>query len=412
MILQIAVNTSMLFLKGKKIYCTEPFRIPLAGKADYLAFDKTGTLTSEKLVFKGIVDELENYQDLKKQTEASTECQCILSGCHSLMYSEKENKLTGDPIEMLFFDCKSWQYNTTQKTASYNHGEMETQILKAFPFKSDLRRMSTVVRWKHGEQIRYRCLTKGAPEIIEQLLSKPPANFSAVYQYYTKKGYRVLALAWKDIELAVEEVGQLERGHLEFGLKFAGLVISSSPLKRDTARQIQQFKDANLKLTMITGDNVLTAIAVGRQLKFHSQQRVLILEMGEEDQFFFQDDDGKNRVDVDKNFDYGEGLRKLVRANMLVTTGRVLDSLFQREEKKAKNAEAKRLILQHVLKHIVVFARASPDQKEMIVARLQHLGHHVIMCGDGTNDAGALKKSDAGIAIVGGQELSDKEYAA
>jgi cation-transporting ATPase 13A1 len=51
MILTLAVNNSILYLQKKRIYVTEPHRIPLGGKADVIAFDKTGTLTSDKFTF-------------------------------------------------------------------------------------------------------------------------------------------------------------------------------------------------------------------------------------------------------------------------------------------------------------------------------------------------------------------------
>ena len=100
MILTLAVNNSILYLQKKRIYVTEPQRIPLGGMVDIVAFDKTGTLTSDKLTFEGIAD-CENYKSLKKIDTADKNAQSVLAGCHSLLSAE--GKMIGDPIELLFF---------------------------------------------------------------------------------------------------------------------------------------------------------------------------------------------------------------------------------------------------------------------------------------------------------------------
>jgi manganese-transporting P-type ATPase len=51
MILNLAVNNSILYLQKKKIFISEPKKIPLGGRANVIAFDKTGTLTEDKFIF-------------------------------------------------------------------------------------------------------------------------------------------------------------------------------------------------------------------------------------------------------------------------------------------------------------------------------------------------------------------------
>jgi cation-transporting ATPase 13A1 len=51
MILNLAVNNSILYLQKKKIFVSEPKKIPLGGRANHVGFDKTGTLTEDRFIF-------------------------------------------------------------------------------------------------------------------------------------------------------------------------------------------------------------------------------------------------------------------------------------------------------------------------------------------------------------------------
>lgn len=106
--LSISVNYSIIQLIQKQIFCTEPYRIPMAGKINICCFDKTGTLTQNDLVIKGIsglgrnTADRQKLYDLDKVLNVERDTTITLGGAHTLAFTD--GALVGDPIEKQCFD--------------------------------------------------------------------------------------------------------------------------------------------------------------------------------------------------------------------------------------------------------------------------------------------------------------------
>ena len=124
----LAVNNSLMTLMKLQIFCTEPFRVPIAGKLDACLFDKTGTLTTDELVPVGVFGAKSLGADLAKlsnssvkkggkdeadsqlltpMTKLSHEAALVLTGCHSLVLIDGET--TGDPLESAALKAMRWE---------------------------------------------------------------------------------------------------------------------------------------------------------------------------------------------------------------------------------------------------------------------------------------------------------------
>ena len=83
---------------------------------------------------------------------------------------------------------------------------------------------------------------------------------------FTRKGDRVIALAWKDLgSIRFLKIHKLKREDLEVDLNFLGFLLLENRLKPDTAQVIHGLKRAGLRSVMVTGDNIQTAISVARE---------------------------------------------------------------------------------------------------------------------------------------------------
>lgn len=127
--------------------------------------------------------------------------------------------------------------------------------------------MSTIVRSLENKSDGFRLHVKGSPEKIFELCdpSTVPVNFHEVLDFYARKGFRVLAFGVKVLSMGYRKIQKINREELESSLTFAGLLIMENKLKGVTSTIIEELHEASIRTIMVTGDNALTAISVGRQ---------------------------------------------------------------------------------------------------------------------------------------------------
>ncbi|KAL6122499.1 P-type ATPase [Nucleospora cyclopteri] len=143
------------------------------------------------------------------------------------------------------------------------------------------------------------------------------------------------------ISVAYKEIREGEE-NLENNLKFAGFLLFGCTLKEHAKETIKALSVSGHRVVMITGDNLLTALSVASQVGMHPIAGV---------------------------------------------EGQEIDAVLNTEK----------------FTTFSVFARADPKQKEMILRKYKSMGEITMMVGDGTNDVGALKAADVGIAIMSGE---------
>lgn len=221
------------------------------------------------------------------------------------------------------------------------------KLVEEFAFTSLLKMMTVI--WKHGKTTT--AFTKGAPEAIltncdryqdgKTIVKLTPAlrkKIEIAFRSFAAKGLRMIALAKRDIVWKNQS-----RETVESGLIFLGFVGIADPPRPQIADAVRLAQRAGITTIMITGDNELTAQAIGEDIG--------LLKKGDQ-----------------------------------VLTGTQLANLSDGEATRA-------------LTKTRIFARTTPEQKYRIVSLLQKMGHVVAVTGDGVNDALALKQADVGVAM-------------
>jgi Ca2+ transporting ATPase len=186
---------------------------------------------------------------------------------------------------------------------------------------------------------------------------------------------RTIILAYKDIPSGISlsrvDSPDLDREALESDLILHAITGIEDPVREGVPESVAQAKVAGIKVRMITGDNLNTAVAVAIKCGILPQEYVYTQESAQ--------------------VMLGEQFRARVQV--------IEESAEDQDEGKVNIKIANIEEFADIARDLVVLARSSPQDKFTLVVGLKQLGNVVSVTGDGTNDAPALKKSDVGLAM-------------
>ena len=392
--LSVGIVFAVNRLRKKRIVCNETNKVVTAGSLDYICFDKTGTLTEDGMNIVGVVHvESEKCQlefiEIKDHTKVPDALLMSMITCHSIV--NIDGQCIGDPIEIEMFKCTKWILSddsygglVTILRSPTEQGK-ELGIIRSFEFCSKIRRMSVVVKCLLSESFSLIC--KGAPESIVKICntSTIPKNYDSILTDLTQSGFRVLALADRPLECSWFQVQKLDRMTAESHLNFIGFLVFENKLKLQTVDVLSSLKKANFKMSMCTGDNSLTGISVSRSCGIVEKSQPVYLAAK-----------GANQIEFVNIANEGDKLDSVTLQSKsfenycIACGGEEYQVIYETFTSSA---------FSNFLDRCVVYARMTPEQKQHLVSSLQKEGLKVGFCGDGANDAKALKAADVGIFL-------------
>lgn len=312
------------------------------GGVDVIASDKTGTLTQNQMtITRYWTPNTQNAlaaEDLSPAGEQLMRYLGLATNAEIQLVDGQEETM-GDPTELAIV---RW---LKQHDRSRQAFEKQAPRLAEDPFDSTKKTMATIHRLSDGQQL---VIVKGAFDRLPIAWEAGQlAQAQAMHDSFGQQALRVLSVGYRVMPATQTH----DWAELTQGLKFAGLVGIIDPPRPEVIPAIREAKRAGIKPVMITGDHMVTAEAIAKEIG-------------------------------------------LLTPGQLVMSGDELRTLTDAQ-------------LDDQIADIAVYARVSPTDKIRIVQAWQRAGKTVAMTGDGVNDAPALKAADVGIAMgITGTEVS------
>jgi P-type Mg2+ transporter len=323
MIVSVCLSRGAILMSHKKVIVKRLNSIQNFGAMDVLCADKTGTLTIDHVI-------LEQYCDVvRKQDEL------VLLDAYLVSHFQTGLK---NVLDRAILDHRDEVHQ--------QQGVEQYQKVDEIPFDFSRRMMSVVVRLPNG---MHRLLTKGAPEEVYNRCTKFELDGDILpmdpiliqdlrdeYQRLSADGFRVLALAYKDVEQRAAYSKDEEKD-----LVLKGYVAFLDPPKESAGPAIAVLQSQGVTVKILTGDNDLVTKKVCHDVGLPTDR---------------------------------------------ILTGTDIDKMSDEE-------------LSAEIETTHIFARLTPADKQRIVQLLRSKGHVVGFMGDGINDAPALRAADVGVSV-------------
>ena len=411
------------------------------GNVNNICTDKTGTLTKGQMVvesfwFKGKDYKANDFQNLSKQEKKLF----FENICNNITVVETTDingnlVLNGDMTEKALYNYMIDNgYDKKNILSNQENINKEKYVLN---FNSDNKFMCTLIR---ESAYYYKLYLKGAHEKVFPLLTtirsgstvyemfdKYKEEVSKIIQKYSKQSKRTLIFASKKI--SIKDFNNANQSYkeknVEFfkslykNLNFEYLIGIRDQLRAEVPHSVEMCHKAGITVRMVTGDNIITALAISKDSniinedqfnealedidKFRNICNSIIRPKRNYSSNNILNKDPSNNISdktlddiVKSDFDSpialeGEQFR-LLSGN--------LTKNYDPETHKIKNITLNDIeMFKKITKRLKVIARATPEDKFLLVFGLKQLGNIIAVTGDGTNDAPALKEAHVGFAM-------------